>query len=102
MMIIFKVLGLFYVKWIKSRYICTKNVLMTALSIEQIKEQFPDQWVLIGNPETFGSKVLSGFVIFNTLDKREIAYSQVNWREQFQTAITVFTGQMPKNRKFWL
>ena len=75
---------------------------MTALSIEQIKEQFPDEWVLLGNPETFGAKVLSGTVVFHSKDKREIAYSHINWREEFQSAITIFTGQKSKNRKFWL
>ena len=75
---------------------------MTTLSIEQIKEQFPDEWVLLGNPETFGAKVLSGIVVFHSKDKREIAYSHINWREEFQSAITIFTGQKPKNRKFWL
>ena len=75
---------------------------MNALSIEEIKKQFPDEWVLLGNPITFGAKVLSGFVVFHSKDKREIAYSQINWREQFQSAITIFTGQKPKNRKFWL
>ena len=75
---------------------------MKALSIEQIKTQFQDEWVLLGNPETLGSKVLSGFVVFHSKDMREIAYSHINWREQFQSAITIFTGQMPKNRKFWL
>jgi hypothetical protein len=75
---------------------------MKALTIDEIITRFPNQWVLLGNPEIFGSKVLSGFVLFNSPDKREIAYSQINWRDQFQSATTVFTGKKTKNRKFWL
>jgi hypothetical protein len=75
---------------------------MNHLSFEQIKVQYPNEWVLLGNPEIVDTKVLKGIVIFHSRDKREIAYSQINWREQFDSATTVFTGQMPKNRKFWL
>lgn len=77
-------------------------VIMEILTIEQIKEQFPNEWVLIGNPNRKGIRVLSGAPIFHSKDKREIAYTQINWREHFETAITIFTGKRPKNRKFWL
>lgn len=72
------------------------------LTMEEIKAQYPEQWVLVGNPIHQGANVLQGIVLFHSKDKREIAYSQVNWREQFETAITIFTGAKPKNRKFWL
>lgn len=79
-----------------------KIKIMEALTIEQIKAQYPDQWVLVGNPVHQGTKILKGIVVFSSKDKREIAYSQINWREHFETAITIFTGIKPKNRKFWL
>ena len=75
---------------------------MEVLTIDEIKMQYPNEWVLIGNPEHQGVTVLSGSLIFHSKDKREIAYSQINWREQFETAITIFTGKKTKNRKFWL
>lgn len=75
---------------------------MHPLTIDQITAQYPDEWVLVGNPNLSGAKVLGGFVIDHSKDKREIAYRQPNWRERYQTAITVFTGEKPKNRKFWL
>jgi len=73
-----------------------------ALAYDQIKFLYPNEWVLLGNPVLSGTKVLGGTVIFHSKDKREIAYKQINWREQFQSAMTIFTGEKPKNRKFWL
>jgi hypothetical protein len=75
---------------------------MESLTIKEIQATYPNEWVLLGNPELLGATVLSGWVVFHSKDKREIAYSQINWRERFQSAITVFTGEMPKNKKFWL
>ena len=75
---------------------------MEALTIKEIQAAYPNEWVLLGNPELLGAKVLGGYVVSHSKDKREIAYSPVNWRERFQSAITVFTGEMPKNKKFWL
>ncbi len=75
---------------------------MSILNIEQIAAQYPDEWVLLGNPQTDGATVLAGTVVFHSKDKREIAYSPINWREHFEHAITIFTGKVSKKRKFWL
>lgn len=75
---------------------------MNELTIDQIKANYPDEWILVGNPDYSGATILGGTAIDHSKDKREIAYRQLNWRERFQTAITVFTGEKPKNRKFWL
>lgn len=75
---------------------------MENLTIEQIKTAYPNDWVLVGNPELAGTAVLAGVVIFHSKDKKEIAYSQINWREKFKSAITVFTGELPKSRTFWI
>jgi hypothetical protein len=72
------------------------------LTIEQIKEQYPDEWVLVGNPTLSGTSVLGGVVVFHSKDKREIAYSHINWRADFESAMTIFTGEKTKNYKFWL
>lgn len=75
---------------------------MNPLTIGQIKAQYPDEWVLVGHPSLSGATVLGGIVIDHSKDKRVIAYRQPNWRARFKTAITVFTGDKPKKRKFWL
>lgn len=72
------------------------------LTIEQIKESYPKQWVLIAEPNIQNTLVLGGIVLFGSKDKREIAYKRINWREKYKSATTIYTGEFPKNRKFWL
>ncbi len=75
---------------------------MEILTLEQIKTEYPDEWVLLGNPEIVGASVLAGTVVFHSKDKREIAYSNIDWRKHFDNAITIFTGLHTTKRKFWL
>ncbi len=83
---------------------------METLTVEQIKLQYPDEWVLVGNPEmrkdnfvgAVIQKMINGVVIYHSKDKREIAYKIEELREGFKKVACVFTGEFPKNRKFWL
>ena len=59
------------------------------LTIEQIKTQYPNQRVLVGNPELKDldilegiiHKLVSGIVLVASKDKREIAYKAKNLRQ---------------------
>ena len=75
---------------------------MQTNTIDQIKALYPDEWVLLADPQLVGVAVAGGVVIYHSKDKREIARNAPNWRIDFQSATTVFTGNQPKNRKFWL
>lgn len=75
---------------------------MQTQTIDQVKALYPDEWVLLGDPLLSGATVAGGIVIYHSKDKQQIAYSSPNWRDHFQTAMTIFTGEQPKNRKFWL
>jgi len=72
------------------------------LSFDEIKKRFPGEWVLLGNPLIEQTKVLSGIPIYHAQDKRDIAASGINWRDYFERATMVFTGEFPKNRRIWL
>ena len=45
-------------------------------SIEDIKASYPDEWIVLGNPETdeYHSDFISGVVLYHSPDKRELAY----------------------------
>lgn len=58
--------------------------------------------MLLRNPLIEQTKVLSGIPIYHAQDKRGIAAPGVNWREKFERATMVFTGEFPKNRRIWL
>jgi hypothetical protein len=70
------------------------------LSIAQIKESYPDQWVLIGNPllddiNTAGSiisKIKAGVVLLASKDKKEIGYKAKEKRVGFESVSCIYTG----------
>jgi hypothetical protein len=83
---------------------------MEELTISQIKLQYPNEWVLVGNPQMRNDNfvgavidvLLSGVLIYHSKDKREIAYKIKDLKQGFDSTACVFTGEMPSNRKFWL
>jgi hypothetical protein len=85
-----------------------KIVKMEVLNISQIREKFPSQWVLIGNPEldnldTLGSiarKLVRGVVLMGSADKRELAYKAKELRQGFNSITCIYTGEFPKGRKY--
>ncbi len=91
-------------------HIFAKKKQMKALPIEQIKLQYPDEWVLVGNPNlgdksTVGSimkRLVSGVVLLHSKDKREVAYKGYEARKGYKSVTLIFTGDVPKKRKFWL
>lgn len=80
------------------------------LTFEQMRTTYPDEWVLVGNPllgdaDTVGSvvsKLQSGIVLYHSKDKREIAYKAKELTQQVERFACVFTGEIPKQRRFWL
>jgi len=46
------------------------------LSIDEIKKSYPDEWILLGDPEENEREmeILSGIVLYHSPDKREVAY----------------------------
>ena len=79
------------------------------LSFESIRTLYPDQWVLIGNPQlddlnTLGSivsKLVGGVVLMASKDKREIGQNAKYVRQNYKSVTCVYTGEIPQNRK-WL
>jgi hypothetical protein len=50
-----------------------KDETRTSLSIERIKQLYPNQWVLLADTQTEGLNILSGRVILNAPDKHQLA-----------------------------
>lgn len=63
-------------------------------NIDEIKNLFPDEWVLIGNPEMDGSElhVLSGIPILHSKDKKEVCYLGKSKTGDFKTITLIYTG----------
>ncbi len=73
---------------------------MGILSIEQIKEQYPDQWVLVGNPvmDVHEQQVLAGLPAFYSKSKKEVCYLGAELVKKFDSTFLLFTGQ-PRHSK---
>lgn len=72
------------------------------MSFEEIKAKYPDEWVLLGNPEIYNTEVFSAIVLMHGKDKRELAYLGRDLVKKFETYALRYTGEFPKGRKFWL
>ena len=83
---------------------------MEILTINEMKAQYPDEWVLVANPElddeeTLGSivdKLVQGIVLLHSKDKRELAYKAREVRQGYESIACIYTEVFPKNRKYWL
>ena len=79
------------------------------LTFAQIKEQYPNQWVLIGNPVlddsfvgSIVSKLRAGVVLLYSADRKELGQKANDARQGYEEIACVYTGEIRKNRKFWL
>ena len=80
------------------------------LTIEQIKAQYPDQWVLVANPElrnpetngSFIHRLIKGIVLLANKDKRELAYQSKPLFGLYNETICIYTGEVATNRIFLL
>jgi hypothetical protein len=69
------------------------------LSIEEIKSEFPDEWVLIGDPQTTPAPVLlGGSVLWHSPDRDEVYQKAIELRPTHgPTSVAFFyTGKVPQ------
>ena len=80
------------------------------LTVDQIRSAYPDQWVLVGNPvlaspelaSSVINKLQSGIVLYHSKDKREVAHKANELTQGVERFACVYTGEAPKQRRFWL
>ena len=80
------------------------------MDFKTIQKLYPEQWVLIGNPEmidpllqaSFRSNFKCGIVVLHSKDRFEIAHQAKNIRNAYKSVTLAFTGELPKNRKICL
>lgn len=71
------------------------------LNISEIKNRFPNEWVLLGNPVMDESKidVLSGIPLFHSKDKKEVCYIGRDKTPNFDKITLIYTGTFRPTRK---
>ena len=81
-----------------------------ALSIEDIKKMYPDQWVLLGNPvlrnpQSNGAivnRLITGIVLSVSKNKRELAGKAKDLVGDYEETACVYTGEVAKNKIYLL
>ncbi len=71
------------------------------LNIAEIRNLYPDEWVLLGNPVMDDSKldVLSGIPLYHSKDKKEVCYIGRDKTSNFDKITLVYTGIFKPARK---
>ena len=68
------------------------------LSIDEIRHQYPDCWVLLAEAQTEGVRVLGGRVIFTAADKRVLALQGRDLVKQYTGVRHFYTGDIPHHK----
>ncbi len=72
-----------------------------AINIATIKKNYPNEWVLLGNPMMDDSnlEVLSGVPLYHSKDKKEVCYIGRDKTASFEKITLIFTGTFKPTRK---
>ena len=69
------------------------------LNIEELKKLYPDEWVLLGNPEMKNTFVLGGVLLYHSKDKKEVCYIGRDKTANYSTVKIAFAGELKQHRK---
>jgi hypothetical protein len=73
------------------------------INIAEIKNLFPDEWVLLGNPQndTNGIDVVSGMPLYHSKDKKEVCYIGRDKTEGYDKITLIYTGHFKPIRRIF-
>jgi len=68
------------------------------VTIEEIKTSYPDEWILLGNPEINEEEqsILSGVLVYHSADKREVCYLGRPLIKDYETTAMFFNRVTPR------
>lgn len=82
------------------------NVLATDtegyMSFEQIKQTYPNEWILLANTQQEGMNILCGTVLLHESDKRQLALKGRDLIKNHTKTTHFYTGEFPKRRTIGL
>lgn len=68
------------------------------LAFDDIKEIYPGEWILLGNPKMKNTSVLGGVVLYHSKDKKEVCYIGRDKTDNFETVTIAYAGNPKHNR----
>lgn len=71
------------------------------IKIAKIKNLYPNEWVLLGNPKMDESKldVISGIPLYHSKDKKEVCYIGRDKTSDYDKITLIYTGTFRPTRK---
>jgi len=75
--------------------------MVNTITISEIKNLYPNEWVLVGNPVMDSTKIdmLAGIPIYHSKDKKEVCYIGRDKITDFKKITLIFTGTFKPSRK---
>jgi hypothetical protein len=72
------------------------------LTISEIQQEFPDEWVLLGNPVFENAKLMFGNLIAHGKDYLELCYQSKELAIDYTQSTIIFTGENKTQNRKWL
>ena len=69
------------------------------IAFDELKKLYPDEWVLLGDPEMMNTSVLGGIVLYHSKDKKEVCYIGRDKTTDYSTVTIAFSGNLKQHRK---
>ena len=69
------------------------------VAIDELKKIYPDEWILLGNPEIKNTNVLGGVVLYHSKDKKEVCYIGRDKTANYDTVTIAYAGNLKQHRK---
>ena len=71
------------------------------ITIDEVKKSYPDEWILLGNPEINEQKqaILSGVLLYHSPDKREVCYLGRPLTKDYKTTAMFFNRVTPRKKR---
>ena len=69
------------------------------LTFDEVKQLYPNEWVLLGNPEMLNTSIIGGIVLYHSKDKKEVCYIGRDKTDNYLKVTIAFAGDIYQNRK---
>ncbi len=69
------------------------------IAFDELKKLYPDEWILLGDPEIKNTSVLGGIVLYHSKDKKEVCYIGRDKTADYLTVTIAFAGDFKQHRK---
>jgi hypothetical protein len=69
------------------------------ISFDRVKQLYPNEWVLLGNPDMNNTTVVGGTVLYHSKDKKEVCYIGKDKTEGYSKVTIAFAGDIANSRK---